>query len=302
MSSNSRLDTTIALKITKILPTYLTNFVAYPGKSILSFMQGFDANFGDKTTIDGIRHPEEEVLVSSEIEYNMKYARKYARRLDMPSITDAIMIDEEYYAGDLTNALGHVSDIGQNFIEAINLLAMGGSLVPLMYGIEDYPTGTDGTRERPEQCAPVTAAGPWDVAANVPSTLAEMESVLVGKKFYGPKLLLANPLIKPFLSQVFAYTATPMGSWLTSAYGYPIIFSPHVDPSGTINATMLYMVDTSKFAYTMTPLRIKSYFSDETDQWVWKWQTRFVLRQSPLYDSKPEWLKGVVQCDIDLNT
>jgi len=264
-------------------------------------MEGQDANFGDKTTVDGIRHPEEEVNVSSEIEYNFKYARKYARRMDMPSISDAILIEEEYYAGDLTNAMGHVKDLGANFIEGINLLAAGGSLKPLMYGLEDYPSGTGGTRERPEQCAPVTAAGPWDVAANVPSTLAEMDLVLTNKKFYGQKLLLANPMIKPYLSQVFAYTATPMGSWLTSAYGYPVIFSPHIDPAGTVNATMLYMVDTSKFAYTMTPLRIKSYFDDSTDGWVWKWQTRFVLRPKPLNDGT-EWLKGIVQCDIDLDT
>jgi len=264
-------------------------------------MEGQDANFGDKTSIDGIRHPEEEVTVSSEIEYNFKYARKYARRMDMPSISDAILIEEEYYAGDLTNAMGHVQDLGKNFIEGINLLAAGGSLKPLMYGLEDYPTGTDGTRERPEQCAPVTPAGPWDVAANVPSTLAEMDLVLTGKKFYGQKLILANPMIKPYLSQVFAYTSTPMGEWLTSAYGYPIIFSPHIDPAGTVNATMIYMVDASKFAYTMTPLRIKSYFEDSTDAWVWKWQTRFVLRPKPLYDGS-EWLKGVVQSDIDLNT
>jgi len=301
MSTNYRLDTTIALKITQMLPTYLTNFTAYPGKSILSFMKGHDANFGEKTSIDGIRHPEEEVLVSSEIEYNMKYARKYARRLDMPSVTDAIMIDEEYYAGDLTNALGHVSDIGVNFIESLNLLAMQGSLVPLMCGVEDYPAGTTGTRERPEQCAPVTAAGQWDVASNIPATFAEMEQVLIGKRFFGEKIILANPIVKPYLSNVFAYTASPVGGWMTSAYGYPIIFSPHVDPAGTINATMVYMVDRSKFSYSMTPLRIKSYFEDSTDQWVWKWQTRFVLRQAPLYDGT-DWLKGAVQCDVDLDT
>lgn len=301
MSTNYRLDTTIALKITRVLPTYLTNFVATPGRSILSFMSGFDANFGEKTSVDGIRHPEEEITVSSEIEYNFKYARKYARRLDMPAVTDAVMIEEEYYAGDLTNAMGHISDIGENFIEGLNLLAMQGSLKPLMYGLEDYPSGTTGTRERPEQCAPVTAAGKWDVPNSIPSTLVDMESVLIGKRFYGPKLVIANNIVKPYLSNVLSATAVPTGQWMSSAYGYPVIFSPHCDPAGNESATMIYMVDTSKFAYMMTPLRIKSYFDDPTDHWVWKWQTRFVLRQAPLYDGT-DWLKGAVQCDVDLST
>jgi len=301
MSSNSRLDTTIALKITKILPTYLTNFVQYPGASILSFMQGEDANFGEKTTVDGIRHPEEEVTISSEIEYNFKYARKYARRMDMPSVSDAIMIDEEYYAGDLTNAMGHVQDIGLNFIDGVNLFAFEGSLKPLMYGISDYPNATAGTRERPELCAPVTAAGKWDVPNSIPSTLVDMEATLIDKKFYGQKLLLAHPIVKPYLSNVLSNTATPVGTWMTSVYGYPIIFSPWIDSDSTTSASDVYMVDASKFAYTMTPLRIKSYFEDATDQWVWKWQTRFVLRPKPLYDGT-EWLKGAVYSTVDCTT
>jgi len=304
MSSNSRLDTAIALRITKILPTYLTNFVTYPGASIISFMTGLDANFGDKTSLDGIRHPEEEVLVSSEIEYQYKYARKHARRMDMPSLTQAIMIDEEYYAGDLVNAMGHIQDLGQNFIEGINRFAFEGSLKPLMYGIEDILGGTAGTRERPEQVAAVTAAGKWDVATSIPATLNDMQSALIDKKFYGPPLVLAHPLVKPMLSQVLTNTAVAVGVWMQSAFGFPIIFSPWIDNDSTVSASDVYMVDSSKFAYTMTPLRIKSYFDDHTDQWVWKWQTRFVLRPSPLLDTVPatdEWLKGVVKSTVDCN-
>jgi hypothetical protein len=301
MSSNSRLDTTIALKITKILPTYLTNFVQYPGASIISFMEGQDAPFGDKTTVDGIRHPEEEITVSSEIEYNFKYARKYARRMDMPSITDAIMIKEEDYAGDIPNAMGHIADLGANFAEGINLFAFEGSLKPLMYGISDYPNATDGSRERPELCAPVTAAGKWDVASSIPPTLADMEMTLTSKRFYGPKIVLAHPIVKPMLSNILTNTATPVGTWMTSAYGYPIIFSPWVDADSTVNASDVYMIDASKFAYTMTPVRIKTYFDDPTDDWVWKWQTRFVLRPKPLYDGS-EWLKGAVYSTVDCTT
>ena len=178
MSSNNRLDTTIALQITKMIRTYLTTFVPSPGASILGWMTAEDASFGQKTSIDGIRHPDEDVTVSSEIEYNPKYARKYARRLDMPSVTDMIRIEEEYYAGDLTNAMGHVADLGANFIEALNLLSFEGSLVPLMYGISDYPSGTAGTRERPEMCAPPGTAGAWDVPTNIFKDIAAMEQAL----------------------------------------------------------------------------------------------------------------------------
>lgn len=45
-----------------------------------------------------------------------------------------------------------------------------------MYGISDYPNGTAGTRERPEMCAPITAAGKWDVATSIPATLIDMDA------------------------------------------------------------------------------------------------------------------------------
>ena len=289
------------MKITKILPTYLTNFVASPGQSILSFMKAEDANFGDKTSLDGIRHPEEQVTISSEIEYNFKDARRYARRMDMPSISDALSVKEEDYAGDVVNAMGHVQDIGENFIEAINLFAFEGSLKPLMYGLSDYPSGTAGTRERAEQCAPVTAAGKWDVPEKISSTIADMDMTLTTKKFYGQKLLLAHPLIKPMLRNILTNTATPIGQWMTSAYGYPTIFSHHIDPDSTTSVSDVYMVDASKFGYTMTPIRIKSYFDNDTDDWRWKWQTRFVLRPKVLNDGT-EWLKGVVKCTVDCTT
>lgn len=302
MSTNYRLDTTIALKITKILPTYLTNFVQYPGASIISFMQGEDAAFGEKTSVDGIRHPEEEITISSEIEYNMKYARKYARRLDMPSLSDAIAIKEEYYAGDLVNSMGHVSDIGANFIDGINLFAMDGSLKPLMYGLADAGAGAGaGTRERPEYCTAITPAGKWDVPASIPATLVDMESGLIEKRFYGQKILIAHPIVKPYLSNVLTNTATPVGTWLTSAYGYPIIFSPWVDITTTTSSTNVYMVDVSKFSYTMTPIRIKTYFDDPTDDWVWKWQTRMVIRPKPLFDGT-SWYKGLILADVDVTT
>jgi len=264
-------------------------------------MKGEDASFGQKTSLDGIRHPEEEITISSEIEYNYKYARKYARRMDMPSITDAILIDEEYYAGDVVNAMGHISDLGQNFIEGLNLFAMDGSLKPLMYGLADYPSGTSGVRERPEMCAPVTPTGPWDVASNIPPTLADMEQTLTLKKFYGPKIIIAHPIIKPYLGLILTNTATPVGTWMQSAYGYPIIFSPWTDITTTDSSTFVYMVDVSKFSYTMTPIRIKTYFDNNTDDWVWKWQTRMVIRPSPLNDGN-EWLKGIVRTDIDVTT
>ena len=300
MSSNNRLDTTIALQITKMIRTYLTTFVPSPGASILGWMTAEDASFGQKTSIDGIRHPDEDVTVSSEIEYNPKYARKYARRLDMPSVTDMIRIEEEYYAGDLTNAMGHVADLGANFIEALNLLSFEGSLVPLMYGISDYPSGTAGTRERPEMCAPPSTAGAWDVPTNIFKDIAAMEQALTNKKFYGQKVILAHPLFKSMLGLVVTNTATPAGTVSTIA-NYPVVWSHHVDSDATTAAADIYMVDSSKFAYTMTPLRIKSYFDDPTEDWVWRWQTRFVLRPKPLYDGT-EWLKGATYCTVDMYT
>lgn len=300
MSSNNRLDTDIALRITKMIRTYLTNFVPSPGQSILGWMTAEDAGFGEKTSLDGIRHPQEEVTVSSEIEYNTKYARKYQRRLDMPSITDEIRIEEEYYAGDLTNAMGHISDLGANFVEALNLFSFEGTLKPLMYGLSDYPNGTSGTRERPEMVAPPTTAGAWDVPTNIVKDLSLLDQALVDKKFYGQKIALCHPLFRPMLNLVMTNTATPAGQ-VSSVGQYPVIYNHHIDSDATIAAADIYMVDASKFAYTMTPLRIKSFFDDNTEDWVWRWQTRFVLRPKPLYDGT-EWLKGVTRCTVDMYT
>lgn len=300
MSSNNRLDTDIALRITKIIRTYLTTFVPSPGESILGWMTAEDAPFGHKTSLDGIRHPQEEITVSSEIEYNSKYARKYARRLDMPSLTDEIRIQEEYYAGDITNAMGHVSDLGANFIEGLNLFAFEGTLKPLMYGLSDYPAGTAGTRERPEMVAPPSTGGAWDVPTNIVKDFAQMDQALTGKKFYGRKIVLANPLFKSMLNYVMTNTATPAGM-VSSVGEYPVIWNHHVDSDATTAAADIYMVDASKFAYTMTPLRIKSFFDNNTEDWVWRWQTRFVLRPKPLYDGT-EWLKGATYITVDMLT
>lgn len=298
MSTNYRLDTTLALQVTKQIRTYLTNFVPSPGASVLGWMTAEDAPFGNKTSIDGIRHPQEEVTVSSEIEYDTKYARKYARRLDMPSVSDEIRIEEEYYAGDITNAMGHVSDLGSNFMEALNLLAFEGSLKPLMYGLSDYPNGTAGTRERPEMCAPATTSGAWDTPTNIAKDIAKLKQSLIAKKFYGQKILLAHPIAQPMLDLVTTSTATPVGQ-ISTIRSIPIIYSHHVDSDSTIAAADIYMVDASKFSYTMTPLRIKSFFDDNTEDWVWRWQTRFVLRPKPIHDGT-EWLKGVAKCTVDM--
>ena len=300
MSSNNRLDTNIALQVTKSIATYLSNFVPSPGASILGWMTAEDASFGTKTSLDGIRHPEEQVTVSSEIEYNSKNARRYRRRLDMPSVTDEIRIVEEDYAGDVTNAMGHVSDLGSNFIEALNLLSFEGSLKPLMYGLNDYPSGTSGTRERPEMVAPPTTSGAWDVPTNVTKDVSLLKQALINKKFYGQKLLLAHPIFEPMLDLVVTNTATPVGM-VPGVKGTPIIYNHFIDSDATITAADIYMVDATKFAYTMTPLRIKSFFDDNTEDWVWRWQTRFVLRPKPLYDGT-EWLKGVTKCTVDMYT
>ena len=300
MSSNNRLDTDIALQVTKSIATYLTNFVPSPAESILGWMTAEDAPFGFKTSLDGIRHPQEEVTVSSEIEYNTKYARRYRRRLDMPSVTDEIRIQEEDYAGDIVNAMGHVSDLGENFVEALNLFSFEGTLKPLMYGLSDFPDGTSGTRERPEMVEPPTTNGAWDVPTNITKDVAELKQALIAKKFYGQKIILAHPIFEPMLDLVMTNTATPAGM-VPGIKGTPIIYNHHVDSDATIAAGDIYMVDASKFAYTMTPLRIKSFFDDNTEDWVWRWQTRFVLRPKPLYD-ETQWLKGVTYMTVDMYT
>ena len=284
-----------------LFPTNLTNLSIYPGDAI-AWINKVNVPFGNKQVMRGIRVPDDNVQIGKEVTYHDKYADRRVQVVDMPALWDSIRIKEEYYAGDVVNALGHVSDLFANFNDAIaNFVYTGSAAEPTAYGILDAGPGT-GLIDRPEDCDAITSAGPWDVQANIFLDIAAMEAGLVAKGFNGPKRILAPPILKPWLSSVLTSTATPYKTWFSSIGGYPITFTPHIDPDASTNALEINMVDESAFDLYQTPLSVRGFFDNNTEDFVWHWKTRAYLLPRPIHDGT-EWKKGSIAILIvDLET
>ena len=93
-----------------IFPTTLTNLQIYPGTPI-GWIQVKDMPFGQRQAQRKLRTPDQDVQVGKNVTYLDKRATRVPQVADMPALWDSIRIDEEDYAGDVVNALGHVSDL-----------------------------------------------------------------------------------------------------------------------------------------------------------------------------------------------
>lgn len=284
-----------------IFPTNLTNLQIHPGDP-LSWINKMPLPFGNKQMQRALRDPDQDINISKDIEYTDKFAKRIPQVLDMNALTDRLRIKEEYYAGDVVNAIGHVGDLFQNFNDAIaNYIYVGTSISPLSYGLLDYPNGTAGTVTRPEQIAPVTTAGAWTTPGNMYADFAKMDAALTDKNFHGDRVVLAPTRLKPYLNIVMTSTTSPVSFWINSIGGYPMVFSEWVDADATEDAFDIYMVDRKMFDMYSTPLRARGFFDNNTEDFVWNWNTRVVLAPRPLYDGT-EWLKGQVKCTVDWNS
>jgi hypothetical protein len=133
-----------------IMPTYLTNLQVYPGDAI-DWINIVNVPFGDKQAQRAIRNPDQNVQIGKEVTYIDKYADRQVQVVDMPAIWDSIRIKEEYYAGDVVNAIGHVDDLFINFKDAIAQFTYAGNAAgATAYGILDAGPAT-GLIDRPEE-------------------------------------------------------------------------------------------------------------------------------------------------------
>lgn len=281
-----------------IFPTNFTTLSIHPGDP-LSWLNRRGLAFGQKVVQKALRRPDQRIQVAKEVEYKDKSARRIVQTADMPALFDSLRIDEEYYAGDVVNAVGHVSDLFANFNDGLaNFVYTGTSADPLAYGLLDYPNGTAGTVVRPEQVAPVTTAGAWTTPAKMFEDFASMDASLTDKGFHGTRVVLAPTRVKSYLSHVLTSTTTPYSYWISSIAGYPVVFGEWVDSDASKDAFDIYMLDRDKFDLFTTPLTVRGFFDNNTEDFVWHWKTRAYLLASPLYDGT-EWLKGQVKCTVD---
>ena len=282
-----------------IFPTNFTNLQIHPGDP-LAWINKVPIPFGNKQAQRALRTPDQRVQIAKDIEYKDKEATRVTQTADMPAIFDSLRIDEEYYAGDVVNAVGHVSDLFENFRDALAQYAYKGSTDPLSYGIIDEGTNP-GTIVRPEACAVVTTKGAWTTPGNTMADFMKMEAALIDKNFHGQKLVLAPTRLKPYLSYVLTSTTTPISSWISQVAGYPIVFSEWVDSDATEDAFDIYMVEKDAYDLFMTPMNVRGFFDNNTEDFVWHWKTRAYMLPRPKHDGT-EWKKGIVKCVVDWNS
>jgi hypothetical protein len=300
MASIRQWDTDWMDQFKTIFPTNFTNLQVHPGDPI-GWINKVPVAFGNKQAQRALRNPDQRIQIAKEVEYKDKYAARLTQVADMPALFDSLRIDEEYYAGDVVNAVGHVGDLFTNFNDGLAQFAyVGTSIDPLAYGLLDYPNGTAGTVVRPEQVAPVTTAGAWTTPSNTQQDIANLEAALIDKNFHGEKLLLAPTRLKPFLNLMLSNTAVPVSYAISTIGGYPIVFSEWVDADATTDAFDIYMVDRNGFDLFTTPLTVRGFFDNNTEDFVWHWKTRAYLLAKPKNDGT-EWLKGIVKCTVDWN-
>lgn len=286
----------------QILATNITTRNIYPGTP-LWWCERRDIAFGQKQVQPQIRDPDNRVTVSKDVEYEDKYAKRYVQVADLPSITSSLRIEEEYYAGDPVNALGHVGDDSAYYYDGLNQYFIAGvSTYPTMYGLIDAGAGTGSTTvTRPDICPAVTTSGEWDTPTQLTESLAEMEITLEGKGFHGRKVIGTHPLVRPFLKAYpMANTATPLGSYIASGFGYQWDLCEWYDSDADRDAVDLYMIDADAFTIHQTPVMMRAFWDAKTEHYYWRWKTRGVILAKPMNDGT-DWQKGIVKCTVDIH-
>ena len=286
-----------------VMPTSFTNLQVYPSNP-MAWINVVNVPFGNKQAQRAIRMPDQDVQIAKEVKYLDKYAARQVQTADMPAIFDSLRIEEEYYAGDVVNAIGHVGDLFENFQDGLaNFVYTGTTLDPLAYGLMDPGAGTGSTTiARPDVCVQVTTAGKWDIPGNMMEDLAQADAGLTKQGFFGPRRVLAPDMVKPYLSTVLTSTTTPYRDWISTVGGYPITFTPLVDPDAAINTFDVFMVDENAFDLFMTPLKVRGYFDNNTEDFVWHWKTRAYLLARPK-NNATDWMKGIIKINqVDWTT
>jgi len=296
-------DNDFALKFTKIFATTLTNLQIYPSSPI-GWMNRINVPFGTKIGGRYMRTPDQRIQITKDPVYVDKGATRVPQFVDMPSLTDSIRIPEEDYAADVANALGHVSDLFQNFGDGLaNYVYTGTAKTPLAYGLLDAGAGTGSTTaNRPDKLVDVTTAGKWDVQAKMFEDIAEADIRLTAGGYFGSRRLIMPSLVKPLLAWVMTSTKTPYRDWIHDIAGYPITFTDLVDPDAVLTAFDVVMVDENSFDIYSNPLKVRGFFDNNTEDFVWHWKTRAYMIPRVKHNGT-DYTKGFTKiAQVDWNT
>lgn len=297
MASISQWDTRWFDQFKSTFPSNLSLLKIMPGDP-LAWVNKVNVPFGNKQAQRGVRNPDQDIQIAKEVAYRDKYASRLVQNTDMPALFDSLRIKEEYYAGDVVNAVGHVSDLFENFNDGLaQFVYVGTANDPLAYGLIDQGAGTGTTTvTRPDILPDITTAGVWETPAHYMADISAMESSLVAAGFHGNKAMILPNIIRPYLNSVLTSTTSPYTMWTQSIAGIPIIFTEWIDADATENAFDAYMVDTAGFDLYMNPLKVRGFFDNNTEDFVWHWKTRAALLAKPKWNGT-DYQKGIVRVD-----
>lgn len=296
MPTNYDMDSRIALGVTNIMGTTLSSYSRY-GHALLANIDIIPQPFGKMHITRNIADPYNDVMLDRRFNAPEQMMEKRVQDIDMVTISKRLMIDAVDYASDPQNVARQVADsisIIQDGIE--KYIVEGSSTRLVMYGLYDYPNATAGTINRPEMGYVNTTAGDWSTLTNMQTDISASISGLIANRFFGRHALLAPPLLKPLVANVMTNTAIPVSTWLASALGLPVIFSPFVHEAATKDDFNIMIIDLSKVHLAMSDLRIDEYYSNKDHAYFWDFEVHIALLPDPLYDGT-EWLKGVAMLD-----
>jgi hypothetical protein len=281
------------------VPAQLTTLVVDAGQP-LWWCQRRDEPYGKKQTQINIRNPQQGVKVSKNVEYDEKYAKRLTAVKDLPSVTDALDIDEEDYAGDPVNASGHVGDLAESFIDGLSNYYIVGTSQPLSYGLLDAGAGTGSTTVvRPDVPTAISTAGDVEASSDFLVNLSAMEGSLNKNGFRGPKVICTHPIMKPFIKNlVLSNTATSYRGYL-NGHEYAFDYSTYYDIDATTDACDVYMLDANAFLICQTPIIFKGFKDENLELYRYRWKTRGAIFSKPKHDGT-DYKKGIIKCTMDI--
>jgi len=296
MVSEYDMDTTWSTLVTDYITEQLSTYSA-PDDSILRFINTIPVKYGKKTTQRTIQDPDTIVNVGREFSPHRSPKVTETQNLDLANISDSFWIARGDFASDSEGARIHVRDTGSVFRNGIEKLFITGATINVVTrGVEDYPSGTVGTINRPEIAYVSTTHGDWETTANIRADLIDSIAGLILKRFYGPHLILAPSIVKPMLTEVITNTAVPINQWVKSSAGLSIAFSPFVHEAATKDDFNLFIIDTSKVHIGLSQVMLDAYYVNKDHAYYWDWEVYAVPMFDPLYDGT-DYMKGVARLD-----
>ena len=282
MPTVNDLDTSIAKLVSQVMTTDLSLYSS-AGHNILKGVNIIPLAYGKQHITRPVASPYEDVVVDRKFAAPDQSMDQEVQEIDLVCLSKRIWIDAVDYAGNPSMVRKQVSDALNIMKDGIEKYFIGGSTSRVLnYGVKDAP-GTGSTNINRCDTLPYTHAAIWGTVTNMQTEVSAALTLLVAAGFHGPYAMLAPSVCLPMFAQVQTSTAVPVSTWLQSALGLPVIFSPHVDDDAvTTTAFDIYIIDLSKVHLGLSDLKIDAFYSNKDHAYIWD----FEIYMSALFDPR----------------